>query len=348
MIITEQELWKYLKATKKPIVLYGMGNGADKIISVLDDYGIEFKGIFASDGFVRNKEFHGHKLSSYSELENKFGEMIVLLCFGSERADVIENIRKIASKQELYAPDVPVIGDGLFNEEYYLKNKEELEKIYELLADDMSRKTFINTIKYKISGKIEYLFDCEVDKDEPYRNFFKLSNSESFLDLGAYTGDTVADFISRVDDYNKIIACEPDIKSFKKLTFNTSGLKNVICENIGISNFCGTACFGMRGGRNSGTSKGDTNINFTTVDNLVKKQEITYIKMDLEGEEGKTISGAFNTISEQKPKMLISCYHRTDDLISIPKAVLSIRSDYKLYIRHFKAVPCWDTNFYFV
>ena len=29
------DLWDYLKAVKKPILIYGMGNGADKIISVL-------------------------------------------------------------------------------------------------------------------------------------------------------------------------------------------------------------------------------------------------------------------------------------------------------------------------
>ena len=30
----EQDLWRYLQTVKKPVVLYGMGNGADKIINV--------------------------------------------------------------------------------------------------------------------------------------------------------------------------------------------------------------------------------------------------------------------------------------------------------------------------
>ena len=33
----ETELWDYLKTATKPIVLYGMGNGADKIIKVLEE-----------------------------------------------------------------------------------------------------------------------------------------------------------------------------------------------------------------------------------------------------------------------------------------------------------------------
>lgn len=348
MINTQTELWKYLKEAKKPIVLYGMGNGADKIINVLDSYGIEFKGVFASDGFVRDKSFHGHKISSFAELEEKFGEMIVLLCFGSERREVIENVKRIASRQELYAPEVPVIAGDLFCEEYYLKNKSQFDSIYERLADDISRKTFKNIINYKLSGKIDYLFDCEVSFDEPYESFLKLTDNETFLDLGAYNGDTVADFTSRVNSYNKIIACEPDKKSFKKLMLNTEGLKNIRCENVGVSDFCGSSYFSMKGGRNSAVSGGKTEIQFVTVDSLSKDLNVSFIKMDVEGEELKTIRGAKNTILRSKPKMLVSCYHRTEDFITLPKAVFEIRNDYKLYIRHFHSLPAWDTNFYFV
>lgn len=344
----ERELWKYLKTATKPIVLYGMGNGADKIIAVLESYGIEFQGVFASDGFVRNKIFHGFPISSYSELKQKFGEMIVLLCFGSERPEVIENVKRISAEQELYAPEVPVIGSGIFDEDYYLKNKYDFDYIYSRLADDLSRRTFINIIKYKISGKIDYLFNCEVSADEPYESFLKFGDTESFLDLGAYTGDTVLEFKNRVNGYNKIIACEPDKKSFKKLIANTEGMENTDCLNIGVSDMCGTALFGMRGGRNSGVSGGKTEIEFATVDSIAKEQDITFIKMDVEGEERKTISGAAETIRRCNPKMLISCYHRTEDLIALPKEVFKIKDDYKLYMRHFSSVPAWDTNYYFI
>jgi len=344
----EQELWQYLKNTHKPIVLYGMGNGADKIINVLKEKEIPFQGVFASDGFVRNKSFHGHKIVSFSELEEKFGEMIVLLCFGSARPEVLENIRKISVRQELYAPEVPVIGGGLFTQKYLQDNILEFERVYNLLADDLSRKTFENTVKYKISGKLQYLYECETDEDEPYNNFLKLGSNESFLDLGAYNGDTVADFIKRVKSYNSIIAVEPDSKTFKKLVANTEGIENIRCENVCISDFHGLGAFGMRGGRNSGAENGKNEAQFTTIDRILGKEEATFIKMDIEGEEERAIKGAFNTITNLKPKMLISCYHRTEDLITLPKAVLNIRNDYRIYMRHFKSVPAWDTNYYFV
>ena len=58
--------------------------------------------------------------------------------------------------------------------------------------------------------------------------------------------------------------------------------------------------------------------------------------------------GARDTILRHKPKLCVSAYHRGEDYFAIPEAVLSIRDDYKLYMRHFPYVPAWDTSFYFV
>ena len=341
----EKELWNYLKSATKPIVLYGMGNGADKIINVLTQYGIQISGVFASDGFVRDKYFHNFKISSYRELKEKFGDMIVLLCFGSSRTEVLENILKIANEQELYAPEVPVIGGGLFTEEYYKTNKKDFDIVYSRLADDFSRKTFENIIKYKISGKINYLLDCQVTTDEPFSSFLKLNN-ENFIDLGAYNGDTVEDFINRCPNYSRITAVEPDIKTFKKLQKNTENIQNLTLINACVSNECGFLPFAMKGGRNSSLTNGDTLLKSINVDSL--NDNATYIKMDVEGEEVNAILGAKETIQNFKPKMLISAYHRTDDFIKIPQAVLNIRNDYKIYLRHFEGLPAWDTNFYFI
>lgn len=341
----ETELWQYLKNAQKPIVLYGMGNGADKIINVLEEKGIEFKGVFASDGFVRPKLFHNHQISSYADLKAKFGDMIVLLCFGSSLPDVIENILKIATEQELYAPEVAVIGGGLFDYDFLQKNAKTLKWIYDRLADDISRQTFENILKYKLSGKINYLIDCQVDENEPYTSFLKL-DSERFLDLGAYNGDTVLKFIQSCPNYQSITAVEPDRKTFKKLLNNTESIQNLTTINACISDRCEMVNFKMLGGRNSVLGDGKDQIEAITIDSLSFNP--TYIKMDVEGEEVAAISGGKNTILNHKPKMLISAYHRTDDFITIPKAVFDIRDDYKIYVRHFKYLPAWDTNFYFI
>lgn len=344
---TMMDLWNYLKSTDKKIVLYGIGNGADKIIKVLEDYGIEFHGVFATDGFVRDKIFHDFKLSTYTALKEQFSDMVVLLCFGSAREEVFLNVQKIMSENEFFAPDVPVYGDNLFNMEFAKANKKKLERVYNLLADDLSKKTFECVVKFKLTGDVRYIFECEADENEPYDSFLKLSDKEIFADFGAYRGDTVEDFLSRVNSYDKIYAVEPDMKTFKKLTAALGNKENIILVNACVSSFDGVTEFSMSGSRGSTASKGQDTVEAISMDTLLK-DGVTFIKMDVEGNEGLAIDGGKNIILKYKPKMLISCYHRSEDVFDLPLRVADIRDDYKIYMRHFKSLPAWDTCFYFI
>lgn len=346
--LTMKDLWTYLKETQKPIVLYGMGNGADKIISVLNSYDIKISGVFASDGFVRKKTFHGFNVTNYTAAKQTFGDMIVLVCFGSALTEVLNNIKRISESHELYAPDVPVYGDTIFNMEYVKACREQLQNVYNCLADDVSKKVFENAIMYKLTGKIEYLFDCETPANEIYENILKLNNNETYFDLGAYRGDTVEEFLSNVSDYNKIIAVEPDAKTYNKLCLATENIKNIININACISDIDGEIAFDMSGSRGSNIGNGNALIKSVTVDALAKIAVPTYIKMDIEGAEIAAIKGAENTITNARPKMQIAAYHRSEDLILIPEKILKLRNDYKIYLRHFSCLPCWDMSYYFV
>ncbi len=344
-----KDLWNYLKSAEKPIVLYGMGNGADKIISVLESYGVRVSGVFASDGFVRQKTFHGFTVTDYATAKNTFGNMIVLLCFGSSLPDVISNIKRIAFEQELYAPDVPVYGNTLFNAEYVLSNKARLERIYNLLADDISKKVFYNAVMYKLTGKTHLLFECETLPDEVYSNVLKLNDSETFFDLGAYRGDTVAEFVSNVSSYGNIYAVEPDKKTYGKLCAAVQKLKNITCLNACVGSTDGKVNFCMDGSRGSNISRCGAEINSVTIDTMAKNYAVpTYIKMDIEGAEASAVAGAAHTVKKFKPKMQIAAYHRSEDLTDIPEKVLALRDDYKIYLRHFPSLPCWDMSYYFV
>ena len=100
------DLWHYLKSqadSGRPILLYGMGNGADKIIAVCEAYGIPVADFFASDGFVRGHSFHGKVVLSFSQACEKYGaeNMIVLLSFASSRPDVLETIDRVAATCEM-------------------------------------------------------------------------------------------------------------------------------------------------------------------------------------------------------------------------------------------------------
>ena len=135
------DLWQNLKTAAdsgRPILLYGMGNGADKILTVCESYGIPVADFFASDGFVRGHSFHGKVVLSFSQACEKYGaeNMVVLLSFASSRPEVLETISRVASVCEMYIPDVPVCGTDLFNAEFYEAHLDEITAARALFADE--------------------------------------------------------------------------------------------------------------------------------------------------------------------------------------------------------------------
>lgn len=340
------DIWNKLKAETRPILLYGTGNGADKILDELNRLDIKVCGVFASAGFIRERFFRGFKVLSLEQAEDRFGNFVALFAFGSNRPEVIGNLKRIGEKHLVLAPEVPVCGEEIFNLEYAKKHAEELYKAYSLLCDEQSKKVFEQSTLFKLDGDIGRLFSCETPEDEAFDNIIKLKKGDSFLDLGAYNGDTVLDFVRRVGKFGNITAVEPDPKSFAKLVRNTEGL-NVTCINAAVSDSCGTLPFSFKSSRGS-VSGGDKVISAVSIDSLCSDRKFDYIKFDVEGKELDAIIGGKNTIKNDRLKMLISAYHKSDDYFAIPLKINEINPDYKIYMRHYPYVPAWDTSFYFI
>jgi hypothetical protein len=93
---------------------------------------------------------------------------------------------------------------------------------------------------------------------------------------------------------------------------------------------------------------GEGEIPCVSIDSVATGRKFDYIKFDVEGKELDAIRGGKNTIKRDRPKMLVSAYHKSDDYFSIPLLIKSINPDYKVYMRHYPYVPAWDTNFYFI
>ena len=358
---TALDLWEYLAKERRPIALYGTGDGADKIISVLEKHGLKdlIAAVFASDGFVRDRSFHGFKVISYNECcKDLSGQnFIVLVCFGSSRPEVLSFVDKIASERELYVPDVPVYGSNLFDMSFYESNKSQIEEVFSLLSDDVSRNCYINYINYKLTGNISYLTECESDPDNESGLLEKISEG-CFVDLGAYYGDTAKHYLDKFSCLTSCIAVEPERHSFAKLESYAESLTaegfDIRCVNALVGKKTGTELVSTSRGRgtralpNSNVElKNTRRIDVVTVDSFAR-DDISFIKFDVEGSELDAIEGAKETILRSRPVMKIACYHRSEDVFALPKKVLEIRGDYKIFMRHTRCIPGWDTDFYFI
>lgn len=346
--ITEYPLWERLKETDKPIMLYGMGNGADMIISVLESLNLHFCEVFASDSFVRGHSFHGKKVLTFSQVKEKYDDFIILLTFAVHDEKTLELIKDMSNSYELYSPTVPIAGKGLFTLDYIKENDELFEKAYQILADERSKEDFVKVLNFKISGKVNYLFDCEYQKSELYKDIIHLSDEEVIVDLGAYDGDTIREFLDVTGGkYKKIYAFEPDEKNFRKLKAKCEALENTEFYNLGAWDKKETLLFSKKNGRNSHKSENGVPVNFDSVDNIVK-EKITFLKMDIEGAELKALQGAENSIKRFKPKLYVCAYHRNEDFFALALKINEIYDGYKIYFRHHPYIPAWESNFYAV
>lgn len=348
--VNEKSIWEKLRGETRPIVLYGMGDGALKIMSACQKYGIKISAIFASDEYVRGHFFQGYKVKKLSEIEEEFDDFLILLCFAAFTPELLEKIYSIHERHEVLAPDVPVFGDGIFDEEYFLEHKEELKRAYSLLADETSKRVFENVLNFKLSGKIDLLKEIETPKDEVFENIILLNDNEHYLDLGGYDGDTVQEFLQKTGGkYSSITVLEPDVKNFKKLQRNAEhfGNENILLLNQGIWRCDTELSFDNRAGRNSYlTNEGKVKVTVRSIDSLVENKDCTFIKMDVEGAEREALLGAVKTLNVKKPKLAFSGYHRNEDLFALPILLNEIQPSYSIYLRHHPYLPAWETNFY--
>jgi hypothetical protein len=74
--------------------------------------------------------------------------------------------------------------------------------------------------------------------------------------------------------------------------------------------------------------------------------KIHYIKYDVEGSEREALLGSAQTIKAHAPRLLVSLYHRSEDMFVLPELVKSLNPDYSLYLRRFPYIPAWDLNLY--
>lgn len=380
IINSAPDVFKRLQAAKKPIALYGMGNGALKIINACKKRRIEISAIFASDEFVRGHSFLGFPVLTLKQVEEKLGDFIVLLGFGSSLPGVLEKFHALNARYELYAPDVPLAGDPdeIFDRGYALKHLNELERAYSLLADEQSKKVFLSVLQYKLSGKIDFLTDCETPRDEMF-DIIKPGENEFYIDLGAYNGDTVSEFISKAESCRQVIAVEPDVKNFRKLCKNAGcpplpGIENMLYVNAPVWDEPVSLLFDNKASRGSCAAlppngsfvkAAENAADAVTVDKLLRGElpasspapplikggvinNATYIKADVEGAEARALNGAKQTIKAFSPRLTVSAYHRNDDLFILPALIKKLDPEYKLYLRHHPYIPAWETNLYAV
>ena len=345
------DVWTTLKGSNKPILIYGMGNGADKIISVFDKYEIEYSDVFASDGFVRGHLYRGKRVISYSEALEKYGSFDIVVSFGTRLPNVMDRIYSLEEKHRVFAPDVPVCQGEIFNESFFDLHMNELFTARELFADEKSKLLFDNIIRFKLTGKLSYLKATECSENDSDK-CLKLEKYKTYVDLGAYNGDTIKKYTSICPNITKIYAFEPDKRNFKKLSQYCSQVSGIEFSLLECASYSSDAMlkFSSSGNRNSSSaSKGS--FEHKTIEIEAKRLDSVctsadFIKYDVEGMEFDSLLGSKQVIQNSSPDLLVSMYHKSEDLYELPILVKKLNPCYSLFLYRLPYIPAWDLNMY--
>lgn len=236
--------------------------------------------------------------------------------------------------------------EGIYEELYNRSRtlKEHLNDIvwlYEELGDYRSKKLLLSIIRNW------YDFDFNglgSSYEQNYSHYFdldlvKCDKEEVIVDLGAYTGDTILDYLNCYGSncYKKIYCYEITDESLEILKNNLSQFPNIIFKKKAAINENKDLYFNVSKVDNSANmidENGEIKVEGVSIDNDIN-EKITMIKMDIEGSEKKALIGSKNHIMSETPKLLISIYHGHNDLVEIPRLIKEINHNYNFYLRYY-------------
>jgi len=230
----------------------------------------------------------------------------------------------------------------------------EIENKAKVLKENNEQfQTFFEDLQYYRSKKVLYAIlknwkDYDFNTlssvmEKTFTHYFDLDiipecKEEVFVDLGAYTGDTIEELLKnyKTSDFKRIYAYEMSENSIIALKEKTKYLSQITVRH------CGVADVITKGSINENEESasanilqvGEGNLSITTLDEDIK-EKITMIKMDIEGCEQKALKGAEKHIKEETPKMMISVYHGFNDLIEIYSYLKELNPKYKFFLRYY-------------
>ena len=237
---------------------------------------------------------------------------------------------------------------------FFQKNKKSVDTIAELLADERSKEVYLGVINARCGlGEFSDFYTKQTQYFE--NEFFEYSKDEFLLDCGAYTGDTIDEFIKFVPDYKGIISFEPTPAIFEMLKKKHGDNPKIKLINKGVWGEVSKLTFVMgsntdddhfgAGNAISNKANSNTTIDVTSIDALNLQEKVTFIKMDIEGAELEALKGSTGTILRDKPRLAVCIYHSNNDMIRIAEYIHEIMPEYKLYVRH-HWLNDWETVLY--
>lgn len=360
-IINENtSIWNEVHSNK-PIIFWGCGNSMHLVKNELKDRGIVPTAYCENNKDMIGKAINGIPILSYEQIKQRYKEYIIVLTVAIGNAiQIMDQLRRSDEKNPIYHVEHPFKVDKEFLEYSYVQEYiTEFEQIYDMLEDEKSRKVFAQCISFKMNGNKIPLLDY-VDGNTFFdENIIPFSDHYSYVDVGAYTGDTVLRFYAFCrGKYDKIYAIEPDQGNFNALSqvvkygridnaylYHIGGwdhkdeLKFYTIANKNSVNFDSPNFFKEMKDTVFNSMKLSTDdyikeiIPVDTVDNLLNGHSCGILKINALGADYQVLRGSEKTIRKYKPIIVGEFGAQKEHLLDLLYEILRYNPNYKLIMR---------------
>lgn len=354
---------QYASSAAGSIVLFGASALGRAVLSGLRKVGIEPLAFSDNRSELWGMEVEGVAVYSPREVAARFGSSATFVVTVYNGTSVREQLRKLNCT--FVVPFVPLFwkyaeafipDQGIDLPHRIQEQIEDIRIGYTSLADEISRREFCEQIRWR------FLLDygCLSPPTDARQLYFppevvRPIDDEVLVDCGAYDGDSIRAFLEiRGTKFRRIYALEPDATNREGLLRFVSQLPGDLKERISVLPFAAgdkaerIAFNATSTGRSSMVSGSlAQEIECRTLDQVLREEPPTYIKMDIEAAEPAAIRGARTTLDKHAPVVAACVYHRCEHLWQIPTQLRNSSAQYSIFLRRY-AEESWEMVCYAV
>lgn len=229
------------------------------------------------------------------------------------------------------------------------KNIERIRNVRDGFCDDRSRLSYDGVLKAMLTGRESF---CALVMEG--NQYFALpefisSGNDSFVDAGAYVGETTERFIwTHNGAFSQIYAFEPGAPQYKALRVRMKRLaaewavidSKITCVQAGLADEDKEMAISLDSRMPQSTSFSTlqraegAQVRLHSLDSYLAGRPATFIKADIEGMEMAMLRGACGTIHKFRPKLALSIYHEPSDIYEIAEYTRHIIPEYTMAFRH--------------
>ena len=329
------------------VYCYGAGFHAQYVLRFMKKYGIPIQAILDSNREGEYNQIPVIRYDSFLKDSHNPDSCRFVISAPSAATEIISTLEMSFPPEIIYNFETCLYLSCVDNvdayREYLLRHVDQISEFSTALQDVTSRQTLKNVLKGRISGNIAYFTECYAPDQYYPRDIIFFQNDEVLLELGANDGATLRELFAHCPDY-KAAYCfeaEKDYQSkLEKLRLEQERKgKTLYVINKGAWSSCTSLKFlrDVSGGGGSFVQgeNGLESVNYETetIDHAVTDQ-ITYMKMDIEGSEMEALRGAHDQIQKNKPKLAVCVYHKIEDIPEIWNYLRALVPDYRFFLRH--------------